>query len=135
MTCCDSWGHCTRGPGCAAGSAPLPTLVAPVKAHYRRVTDLDGYMSRPAPLELPVADNAQDLEQELNALVNRASAPGQRGNIWYAGDEPAQQPAKREPLTRVELLALLVLIVTSLASVAVVFAGLWWLLSLEGLFA
>jgi len=138
MTCCDSWGHCTRGPGCAAGSAPLPTLVAPVKAHYRRVTDLDGYMSRPAPLELPVADNAEDLEQELNALVNRASAPGQRGSVWFADDEPAQNgayPPKREPYTGIEITAIVFLILISITSSASVLAGLWWLLSLEGLFA
>lgn len=132
MTCCNSWGHCTRGPGCAAGSAPLPTLVAPVKAHYRRVNDLDEYMSRPAPLELPVADNAEDLEQELNALVNSASAPGQRGSIWFAGDEPAQNGEyKREPYTRIEAAGVVLLLLASVVSSGAVLGGIWWLFALE----
>ena len=149
MTCCDSWGRCTRAPGCAAGSVPAPAHVAPVKTHYRRVNDLDGYMSRPAPLEIPVADDAQAIEHDLRALVSLANAPGQRGSVWFAEPEPTTEPAatpsqapapsqpstdddhpKREPFTGVELFALVALLVLSGASSVAVLGGIWWLVSL-----
>ena len=152
-TCCDSWGRCIRAPGCPAGSTTAAASVAPVKAHYRRSTDLDDYMSsRPAPLDVPVCDDMQAIEHDLRALINRANAPGQRGSVWFAGTEPEpgpssppapsqpgtgashyaadDEPPKREPFTGVELFALVILLILSAASSVAVLGGIWWLVSL-----
>jgi len=121
-------------------SPALEAKVAPVKISRRRRCDEMGVCQGNN------CTNCPELEHSLFAMLSAANAPGQRGNVWFAEPDPtdpssnppdgtAADEPKREPLTRIELIALVLLVCMSVASSLSVVAGVWWLLSVDGAFA
>lgn len=117
-------------------NSALEAKVAPVKISRRRRCDEMGVCQGNN------CTNCPDLENSLFAMLSAANAPGQRGNVWFAEPDPTDTPPesttaepKREPLTRIELIALVLLVCMSVASSLSVVAGVWWLLSVDGAFA
>ena len=104
MTCCDSWGHCTRGPGCAAGSLPATARgVASVGISRRRSDD----------------EQAEEISNSAWAMLNANESPGQRGNVWFAEDEPT---ACAQPMRTWERVAFVAMVgITSAASLAIAY--------------
>jgi len=111
MICCDSWGQCTRGPGCPAGSVPARTSsVATVGVSRRRSDDAD----------------AEELSNSAWAMLNANEPPGQRGNVWFDGAEPEQAtpaaPQSPEPMGRFERFAFVGMVgASSAASLAIIY--------------
>lgn len=126
------WGRLLCQAEAAPESAPQAT-VAPIKASRRRRCDEMGVCQGNGCAACP------DLDHQVSAMLTAQDAPGQRGSVWFAEPEPTtaqpvngddDEPLKREPITRIELVALVTLIVLSGASSLAVFSGIWWLASL-----